>query len=295
MGKPRAVTDDPLPMLPPLPDWVRAGQGEGVAEAAFHAGAALAHLHGIAGMGTVPLPLWRERLALRAAVGCVALAGRREEASALRDAVHLARAGDDPGPAGAVLRQWLRAVGRPVSAAHLARVVEGMDEARVTLCLAAQGETPVDRAAAVIEAVLADAPRAETAALILADAVLSRGIGQAHLLPLLGVGMAARDVRLRGGALRLACHRAVRVAAGQAVPLAGELARGAARLRAVAPVLRAKAAGRAVELFLTRDALAPVALEFMSDRAARRLCERLVDLGALRELTGRESFRLYGV
>ena len=59
--------------------------------------------------------------------------------------------------------------------------------------------------------------------------------------------------------------------------------------------LRAKAAGRAVDLFLSRDALAPGALAFMSDRAARRLCDRLVALGAVRELTGRDTFRLYGV
>jgi len=63
----------------------------------------------------------------------------------------------------------------------------------------------------------------------------------------------------------------------------------------VAPKLRAKAAGRAVDLFLSRDALVPGALAFMSDRAARRLCDRLVALGAVRELTGRDTFRLYGV
>ena len=61
------------------------------------------------------------------------------------------------------------------------------------------------------------------------------------------------------------------------------------------PMLRAKAAGRAVEMFLSRDAVAPAALTFLSERAARRLCDRLVDLGAVRELTGRDSFRLYGV
>jgi hypothetical protein len=63
----------------------------------------------------------------------------------------------------------------------------------------------------------------------------------------------------------------------------------------VAPKLRAKGATRAVDLFLSRDALAPSALDFMSDRAARRLCDRLVSQGAIRELTGRDTFRLYGV
>ena len=100
--------------------------------------------------------------------------------------------------------------------------------------------------------------------------------------------------------MRLACNRAVADGVRQALPMAGDLARGAARLRAVVPKLRAKGAARAVELFLSRDALAPTALasempDILSDRAARRLCERLVELGALRELTGRDTFRLYGV
>lgn len=33
----------------------------------------------------------------------------------------------------------------------------------------------------------------------------------------------------------------------------------------------------------------------MTDRAARRFCDRLVELGVARELTGRRTFRLYGL
>lgn len=48
-------------------------------------------------------------------------------------------------------------------------------------------------------------------------------------------------------------------------------------------------------LFLTRDALAPAELTaVLPDRAARRLCDRLVELGALLELTGRYAFTFTG-
>ena len=72
------------------------------------------------------------------------------------------------------------------------------------------------RAAGVIEAVLADMPRGETAALILADAVLTRALGRDHLLPILSLALKLRDLRLRKDALRLACHRAVVAGAGPA-------------------------------------------------------------------------------
>lgn len=112
-------------------------------------------------------------------------------------------------------------------------------------------------------------------ALILADAVLAKSLGRDHLLPLLALALKPRDLRKQGHDLRLACHRAVVAGARQAVPLAADLARAAARLKAVAPKLRAKGADRAVDLFLMRDALAPAALASeshggMSDRAARR-------------------------
>ena len=295
MRKLRAKPIELLPMLPPLPDWISAAPAETLEAAAFRSGAALAHLTFVTTAADLPHALWRDRLALAAAEVCVGHSGRREGAGALRDALSLTKAGDDPGPAGRVFRQWSRAVARPISVAGLFRALERVAAERIALCLDAVGSTPVDRAAWVIEAVLTDSPRAETAALVLADAVLAKSLGGTHLLPLLVLGMKPHDLRLRGDDLRLASHRAAADGARRAMPMAGDLVRAAARLRAVVPKLRAKGAARAVDLILSHDALAPSALDFMSDRAARRLCDRLVSLGAVRELTGRDTFRLYGV
>ncbi len=292
MRNPRAQTTE---LLPPLPGWIIAGPAERLEPAAFRSGAALAHLAFATSAADVPQALWRDRLALAAAEVCAGHAGRREGAGALRDTLHLTKAGDDPGPGGRIFRHWSRSVARPISVAHLGRALDGVASERIALCLDATGPTPVDCAAQVIEAVLTDSLRGETEALILADAVLAQSLGWTHVLPLLTLVLKARDLRLQGDDLRMACHRAAVAGVGQALSLAGVLARGAARLRAVEPKLRARGAGQAVELFLSRDALAPGALDFMSDRAARRLCDRLVSLGAVRELTGRDSFRLYGL
>ena len=153
---------------------------------------------------------------------------------------------------------------------------------------------PVKRAALVLEAVLREAPRADEAALILADAALAQALGWDHVVPLLAAGLKRADLRKQGDELKLACHRALVSSAAEAVRLSTDLARRAAHLKAVAPKLRAKGAADAVEIFLKQDAVAPSALP-LPDRAARRLCDRLVDLGAVRELTGRDTFRLYGV
>jgi hypothetical protein len=300
MRNPRAKPSEPLPMLAPLPGWITAMPSETLEAAAFKSGAALAHLALATAADHVPQALWRDRLALAAAEVSARISGRREGAAAMRDTLHLTKAGDDPGPAGNLLRHWSRAVSRPISVSNLSRALEGVAPERIALSLDASGPTPVDRAAQVIEAVLTDNSRDEIAALILADAVLSLASGRDHLLPLMGPVMTARDLRLRGDDLRLACHRATAKGVGQALPLAGTLGRAAARLRATVPKLRAKGAARAVEMILSQDALTPVALArampgILSERAARRLCERLVALSALRELTGRDSFRLYGV
>lgn len=283
-----------LDTLPRMPAWVTTARAETLEDVAFFSGAALTHLHLVLGRQEVPHSLLRDRLALRAAEACVAFSGRPERAGELRDAVHLLRPGDLPGPAGETYLAWRHAVERPVSLKALSRALPTLESGQIAAWLDAGKGVPVTRAAMVLEAVLHGAPRADQAALILADAALAQALGWDHVVPLLAAGLKRADLRKHGDGLRLACHRALISSAVEAARQAADLARRAAHLKSVAPKLRAKEAGDAVEMFLTRDALAPSALP-LPDRAARRLCDRLVDLGSVRELTGRDTFRLYGV
>ena len=64
------------------------------------------------------------------------------------------------------------------------------------------------------------------------------------------------------------------------------------------PKLRAKPAAKVVDLLLAEDCVSPAEAARhapMTDRAARRLFDRLVALGAAREFSGRPTFRLYGL
>jgi len=288
---------DDLDTLPRMPAWVTSARPETFEDVAFLSGAVLSHLHVVLGHKEVPQALLRDRSALRAAEACVAFSGRPERAGELRDAVHLLRSVDLPGPAGKTYHHWRRAVERPLSLKALHRALPEYEPDQIATWLdgsdGGQG-APVARAASVLETIMTDVPRTEVPALILADAALAQALGWDHLVPLLSLGLKRADLRKQGEELRLACHRAVVPSAVEAVRLGAELTRKAARLKAVAPNLRAKGAGQAVEIFLTRDAVAASALP-LPDRAARRLCDRLVDLGAVRELTGRDTFRLYGV
>lgn len=85
-------------------------------------------------------------------------------------------------------------------------------------------------------------------------------------------------------------------AALRAIDLSTELGRRADRLLAVAPKLRAKGSDAVVEKLLCYDAVvASQEIAGMSDRGLRRLFDRLVELGAVHELTGRKTFRIYGI
>jgi hypothetical protein len=92
-----------------------------------------------------------------------------------------------------------------------------------------------------------------------------------------------------------ACSLAYARDAAAASDLYADLVRRAGRLLAVAPNLRGKDADTTVAILLSEDAQPARSGKTASDRSSRRLFERLVELGAVRELTGRASFRLYGL
>ena len=78
MRKPRAVLGIEPISIPPLPGWIGSNTAENAETAAFRAGAALAHLGTVGAAKDLPLALWRDRLALRAAEVCVGVFGRRD-------------------------------------------------------------------------------------------------------------------------------------------------------------------------------------------------------------------------
>ena len=290
----------------PLPGWARAkGETYENVDAGFLAGANLAALHACVRAETPFAGLWRNRLALRAAVAHARLLGRREGEAELRDGFALRAAGDaGVGPAGGILKGWRELVHRSTgsSARALDEVAAAfglnMPDALADILREAEGAISEDRlplrsVARVLSHLRRHHPRAEFLGLWIADSVLAQKLGWPIPLPLLAAGLGRRNAPGdEFGQIAIAYARA----AGAAVDLHGELARRAAFLVATAPRLRAKGAGAVVTALLDDDALAPAArLGGMSDRGMRRLCDRLVALGAVRELTGRPTFRLYGL
>ena len=289
------ISDD-RETIPRMPSWVTSARPETPEDVAFLSGAALSHLHLVSNRQDAPQSLLRVRLALRAAEACATHQGRPERASELRDEVSFLQPGDSPGPAGKVYLSWRRAIERPMSVNALHRALPDLEVGQIAMWLDVGQGAPVSRAAAVFQAVIEDRQRDPAAALLLAEAALAKALGWSHVLPLLALGLKRADLRESDDELRLACHRAILAAAAAVVREAVDLVRRVARLKEVAPKLRAKGAGHAVALFLSLDAVAPTALTSLrSDRAARRFCDRLVELGAVREVTGRDTFRLYGV
>ncbi len=314
------IRAEPVPFeLLRAPAWARAAgsfRENSEADALFFAGAALAALDSVAKSDPPWAGVWRRRLALKSAAAVVQHPlNRREDEAALRDAVALARPGQELGPAGRVYSAFrtLCGPGDPFRPERLASVAADLQSpldpqmaAEVAAALreaAGQGRPAPVVAAAAAAAVTALKPDAEPLALLCADAALAKSLNSPTPRPLLAGELFSRRSadegrRPRPGeagwtkAVALAYARA----ALAALELAQDLSRRAARLADAAPRLRAKGKGKALEALLADDAVSAAApIVGLSDRARRRLFERLVALGAARELTGRPTFRLYGL
>jgi hypothetical protein len=304
-------------------------------DAAFFAGAGLALLDQILRANPPFAGVLRQRLALRAGTACAWMARLREDERALRDAEHLSPNASDihTSPAGRMHRLWRGFAVGPVQinaqnlrgAADLLELPQDLDLealAGTLRPLAQSWETPLAAAARAGSATLqaldgATRVDAEILAFWLSDLVLARRLGWETPIPLLATTLAHPGLRSVsfGGASSgraapgrrprpdapewsLHCARAYALAAPDAYALAADLVRRSAKLLAVLPKLRAKGAGRVIKLLLDDDAVAPATAAKaakLSDRASRRLFDRLVELGVVRELSGRPSFRLYGL
>lgn len=314
MSFPSLANDARLPVT--VPDWVRPGHDSPPEHAAFAAGSALTVLHGVLRDPDerLPLALLRDRLAMQAAIACLKLERRSDGQADIRDAICLTRPGDALGPAGEMFGRWrdLTRIGPPRTS-RLQRLEKVLpDDILAVLpqwinAAMADGRTPVGPSVAMLRQVLHAHPTAECEALMLADLILSMRLNWTHAVPMLSVHLKSSDLRRVAageGDGEDICHRAVFAAVEQTLVLAADLTRRAERLMTVASKLRAKGSDAAVALFLSEDAVSPSGALSpiirgsrmrMSDRAARRFCERLIELGVARELTGRSTFRLYGL
>lgn len=316
---PKTVATATMPAadVPRVPAWaVPRGPVDSDVEAAYLAGAALNSLDILVRANAPWLGAWRHRLALKAAAATLKLLRRPEDEAALRDAWVLRQPGDALGPAGNVLLAWRKLAGRslPPAREDLQAVADllgvgGSDAFGAVLADIADdvhaGMPAPLVAARAGTAVLRENPQAETVAWWVADLAVSWRMGWSPAVPLLGLQVHAPALRTgpdrRRGRPgdpvfeRAACLAAA-LGAAEACRLAAGMAQQAERLRAVEPKLRSKAAGDIIALLMTEDAVSgSLTTRTMTRWASRRLFERLHQFEAVRELSGRATFRLYGL
>ncbi len=306
-----------LPWSLRLPAWTRRATSEiSETDAAFAAGCALKSLDDLIRADPLWLGCWRDRLALKSAVVAGRMLGHNEEEHALRDAILLTTPGDDPGPAGRLFfatRMLTRRSGTVTS--PLVKELADLFALRRDDGLAAipdlvdtavqSGRAAPFAVADLITAIFAVRPDAEVLALGLADAVMAQKLNWSKPVPLLLPERFGPAFHTLGGRGRVrpgepAYPKAICLAfvggVDAALRSAVDIDRRAARLLAVAPKVRTKGAEPVIRRLLTDDAVpASAPGSKLSRWAANRLFERLESLEAVRELSGRSSFRIFGL
>jgi hypothetical protein len=306
----------------PTPGWLRGLADPSPETAAMRGGAALLLLDQWLKASPPCAGVFVMRQALAASRATAARLRFRADETALRDAHHLTRGADDPGPAGRLYRHWRRLASTPTHAGG--KVIAG---AAVDLGVAdadwTGGETPQPEASAAnplrhaAEAAriaaaglpALKAREAETLAHMHADHALARALGWARPLPLVATSLDDPALKRRFGGVwpqpAEASWPAFIVEAGgqaalAALSRAAALSRRAGILAAAASTVRSEGKEAAVTRLLSDDAFVVGDLigqrdGLGSDRAARRFIDHMVALGALKVLTERPHLRLFGV
>jgi hypothetical protein len=306
------------PAPAPIPAWARASGRAGQGEPLFAAGAGLALLDACLRADPPAAGALRSRLALQSAAACAKILRLNADEAALRDLRFAV--GDPFGLAANLLSLWRDGAGRAPSlgpsrvfeaAARLDLAVDPNGLAASLKACVGEGD-PVSaaaKAAGLAFCALPDAPAAEAEILALwvFDTVIAIRLRWPRPVPLIGSKIldpilrppdASRRPRPGDPAWPNAAAGAIALAVASALDLAADLVRRSNTLIAVAPKLRSKPAQKIVDLLLAQDCISPAEAARhapMTGRAARRLFDRLVLLGAAREFSGRPTFRLYGL
>lgn len=301
---------------PILPNWVLDGTAAVTPEnAGFASGSALALLHATLHNPNIHVPtkLLRQHFALKAALACLKFERRSDDEGQLLDAYYLTAPGDARGPGGDMLAFWFDACsvsfrGRGWQNRVLDLLPDSLREDAIRWLEPDEGNSdicsPVADAAKRLGQVIEKYPHEEAVAFLVANITLSKRLGWTHPFPFFAHYLKKKQLQGNKAELLFDCHLAIANVAEEIIRSAHDLARRAEKLNAIAPKLRAKGSDQAVELFLSELAVSPSGMLYpkikgsnvpMTQRSANRICDRLVDLGVVRELTGRSTFRLYGV